>query len=392
MSLITEIKQFHSKWNVNLHKQPLSALAAHGIKVEENTTNKTQLKIRAFHYTILSAKRKSIRITNQYSPSSDWEEIREPFFYYERELQEFALQCLYLTNTILGECIVQRSAKKQLQVIYLKSLAIEDLLEEERVTLAQDLEKNKQISSEITFGTDLEIMFFNQQTKKYIDASMLINEKIGFDAAIALHQHRVFHPIIEVRPEPAHNMSELNSHLRCLYDRLKKETNKYNIEIVSTPNPVGRFFLGGHLHFGNVPVTFHHVRLLDCFLTIPFAIKERNPSLERRKSYGRLGSVKKNKFSGFEYRVLPTWFKRIPHCLPMLLWSEYLLHYGQKLYTPFLEECFVTSYYHPKQNNDELFTKWEEQYGPFIKDDYGKQLLNNYITYLKNYEIVENPI
>ena len=381
MILENEIRGFHESINYRLEQQSLSTLQYHGIKRTMDNGNRNQLKVRAFHYQILSTTR-SVNSSQLFkSDASAWEGLTGKSLYFEKELQEFALQCLYLTNTPLGECIVQRNGKRDVAVVQLKKLTTGQLMKTELLALQYELGKS-QLKQTMTFGADLELMLQNKKTKRFMNAGKLTNNEFGFDQAVAVHQNRVFHPIIEIRPKPSAIGEELHNNLLVLYQKFVNQTSKFHLNINTNPNPLSRFFLGGHIHFGNVPFTFQHVRLLDQFVAIPFAMAESEPSFMRRKSYGRLGSVRRNPYKGFEYRVLPTWFHLIPSALPLLQWIEYIMQNAHRLDATLFEDNSLRSYY-DQRFQDFSLDQWAIKYRECIVEEKGSLLFDNFVTYLK---------
>ncbi|MFN7250755.1 MAG: putative amidoligase domain-containing protein [Anaerobacillus sp.] len=382
MNLENEINSFHRRINYKLVQQPIMSLENHLIKVSRNFANRrTMLKVRAFHYTILSAKRSDFNSPLLTKSKPIWEETDQKSFYYEQELKDFALHCLYLTNTPLGECIVQRCSKKGVQVVQLQSLTVEQLTYSEQEYLAAYI-RNSHKDDQVTFGADLELMLRNNKTFKFMNGHLLKNMQFGYDDAIAIHKNRVAHPIFEIRPKPASKIEDLHNHLMILFQKFKRQTQIFDLQIITDPNPFGRFFLGGHIHFGNTPFTFQHVRLLDQYVAIPYALADKNPSFERRTSYGMLGAVRKNQYNGFEYRVLPTWFHIIPSCLPLLLWIEYLITNAHHIETLELNRASVTSYYNKDHQNYQL-DQWEKDNKKKFAEKKGERLFEPFVSYLK---------
>lgn len=332
--------------NNRLKKMHIETLNNHSIQiVDVGQIRRTQVKIRASQFEILTAERCISPGAMMVNEKLTWERITFNYLYYEKELIEFALQCLYLTNTRLGECIVQRCRKKDLAVVEINPLTSKQLTEAEIQTLARKFQQ-RPTSTEITYGCDLEFMLVNKRTNKFIRADQLSkHSQIGFDDAICLNGEEVSHPVFEMRPKPANKMTDLHSNLLRLHTKLTKEASLNKLALVTTANPHDRFFLGGHIHFGNIPFTFHRVEVLDHFLAIPLTLVETKPSFKRRNYYGRLGSVRKNKFNGFEYRVLPSWFSLIPDFLPVLQWIQFLLENADKLPSTKMTKIDLKAYY-----------------------------------------------
>ncbi len=377
-----ELQTFHNHFRLDRDSLPTAHLDEHGVvQIGNDEKNKTQLRVRAYHFYVLSTKRIVSSSAMLVEPSQVWEDVNQ-FYYFEKELQELALQCLYLTNTTLGECIVQRNGQREMQVVGLRSITFEQLTIQEKQLLTVEISKWSRNRRQLSFGADLEVMLRNTKTNKYLNGDMLEDHHFGFDEAIAIHKNKVFHPIIEIRPKPAMEMNGLHKNLLTLYHQLMTENERFHLETITEPNPIGRFFLGGHLHFGSIPFSFKHVRLLDQFVAIPFSLVEKKPSFQRRNRYGRLGSVRKNVYEGFEYRVLPTWFQFIPSCLPLLLWVEYLLENASTLIVPPFKPSYLRSYYVENERGATI-DQWFFDYREFFQDEIGVKLFHNYNTWLK---------
>lgn len=369
--------------NKRLTKTHRAILSAHRIKIiDEDMQKKTQVKVKASQFIILGAKRCISTSATLFNEKLKWVDINLDYLYYEKELIEFALQCLYLTNTLVGECIVQRCGKKDLAIVEIRSLTLMKLTETEIHKLDTQYEPVHNMNL-LTFGCDLELMLKNKQTNKFISGDQLVKiSQIGFDDAISINGGRVFHPVFEVRPKPANSMEKLHESLLVLHSKLEREAFLHHQEIITDANPLDRFFLGGHIHFGNIPFLFHNIRLLDQFLAIPLSKVETKPSFERRDYYGRLGSVRRNKFQGFEYRVLPTWFKQIPKFLPVLNWIEFLLKNADKLPSSEIAEIDLNAYYQNEYKVRSLDEWANDNIVFFMKNDGEMQFLT-FVNMLK---------
>lgn len=366
-----------------LEKTHIETLNNHNIQViDVGQIRRTKVKVIASDFKVLTAERCISPLAMLVNEKLAWEKITSSCFYYEKELIEFALQCLYLTKARLGVCIVQRCHKKDLAVVEIKPLTVEQLTETERQTLATNLHQPP-IKTKITYGCDLEFMLVNKQTNKFIKADQLSkHNQIGFDDAICLNGQEVSHPIFELRPKPANSMTELHHNLLHLHSKLTKEASLKKLALVTVANPYGRFYLGGHIHFGNVSLTFHHVQLLDKFLAIPIALVEIKPSFKRRNYYGRLGSVRKNKYNGFEYRVLPTWVSLIPDFLPVLQWVQFLLENADKLPSSKIAEIDLKAYYQTGSEQRSL-AEWIEGNKDFFIEIGGSNQFIAFVNTLK---------
>lgn len=382
MNLIEKIKIFHEHLNFIDYESNVSILKNHHIEFKEiNQLNKNCIKIRAFHFIVLSSHRTLSSSSMFVNKHIKWQQIERHDYYYEKELTEFALQCLYLSSIPLGECTVQRTGKKEISIIDIRKLDVHELTNCE-VEKIEGLIEKQDAQFATTFGTDLEIMFQNVKSKKYINVELSrVDERFGFDEAIALHKNRVFHPIFEVRPKPASSMEELHQHLLQLYHAITNELEKYHLLLVTNSNPVGRFFLGGHIHFGNALLSYKHVQVLDQFLAIPYSLIDQSPSVERRRQYGRLGSIRLNRYQGFEYRVLPTWFQFIPEILPVLKWVEYLIKNANVLMISTIPKKYLENYYNVE--NEITINQWSDENNIYFPDETALTLYNNFVECLK---------
>ncbi|MGO4887697.1 putative amidoligase domain-containing protein [Anaerobacillus sp. MEB173] len=342
-----KIKQFYEKIGHSTAKGMKEDLVDHGI----NVTNlfdrrKTSLKIRNFHYEILSCEvhyPKAVSVKNQIV----WENLdHSESFYMLTEMKELALQAMYFLNIPLGECIVQRNGKKSLSIFATNSLFTDELTSEEANKVCSIIESYERVRY-LSFGADVEVLIRNWMTNKWINVASFVAKdgNIGYDSAIALHENRVTHPVLELRPKYAYSGEELHGNLLREYNKLEDALRDRNLEAVGGSNPYGRYLLGGHLHLGNQPLTFKHVRVLDEYLALPFALLGEDGDLKRRQHYGRLGNIRRNLFQGFEYRTLPSWYRFIPTMLPMINWFEFLCRHSTELPNLLPTKSVITAYY-----------------------------------------------
>ncbi|MCD8502329.1 MAG: hypothetical protein LRY71_12525 [Bacillaceae bacterium] len=364
-------------------------LQQHHIEISDDF-NKRQyaVKVRNFHFFVLSYE--------VYCPQNsligvndlvEWSKLQQDdHFFMKDEMIRFAIQCLYLLRLPIGEIVVQRTKTNGMTVLSVRTLNDINLTQKE--TRLIEFYKKQQLSapSTITFGCDIEFMLYNKRTKRYVNAGRLALKKegaFGIDQAIAIHKLQVYHPIIEMRPKPGKSMKQLHTNLVSLYKQLTNYLQKHpDYVLITKPSINDRYRLGGHIHFGTVPFTFQHVSLLDQLVMIPFSIIEDSSALARRRNYGRLGSVRMNKFQGFEYRSFSSWVHLIPEISPLLNWIEYIMRHAMKITIPEVEGFEVTTYYHRPYDRLTFLSNWYQKYTPFI-DAQGLPLMKQFFKLIK---------
>lgn len=314
----------------DLAPQPVSVLHTHPVEMTNKLhPRKPVIRICNFHFMPLTVhcfipERTAVFRETDFS----WHEAGKEELSRFREGLQTALYALYVLNIPLGECIVQRESVRDYTIFQVKPLKVEELTATEKEKIFQLAEESSD-REPLTFGADAECLLQNRISGKWVSASSVMteNKTIGYDEAIAVKGNKVSHPILELRPKPATDGKRLHRHLCGLYAELKEHLGKNDLRVDT--EGVGRFHVGGHLHVGNQPLTFKHVRNLDIFLTLPFALIELGDPRARRQRFGRLGSARPNSYSGFEYRSLASWVQQIPELLPMLEWFCYLNEHAE---------------------------------------------------------------
>jgi hypothetical protein len=260
------------------------------------------------------------------------------------DMVQLALQCFYYLDIPIGECILQRGIDGEIVVYDVKQGTTEEHSKKYKEQSKRYVANYKEAK---TFGADVEGLLFHKKRNKYIIASSLLkeNNELGFDNAIVVKNFQVKNHILELRPQPAYSGEALYHNLILEFKKLKAITEKYKLTIVGGANPLNNLFLGGHLHIGNHQLTHHNVRIIDYFFTIPMSIIEIANPAKRRRNYGRLGSVRKNDYNGFEYRSLASWITNIPEMKTVLKWFVCLQKnshlFPQEKFSPTL----LTAYY-----------------------------------------------
>jgi hypothetical protein len=335
LELKTLIESFHQSISLHQDTKPKKHLERHHfITRNDFHRKKVALRVRNFHFVPLSVETYTPDPTLlQQHPVAKAKFVKsgEEEGYYKIGV-ETALQALYLLNIPFGECIVQRETSQKFSVYSIEPRLIEHATEDEQKRIERFM-LQYQKPRILSFGADIECLIRHTETKKFVAASSLVskNGMIGFDDAIAVTGTKVSHPILELRPKPAPTGEQLYRHLVSLHGQLATFLEKNCLCAFGGGNPYGRFFIGGHLHIGNQPITFKHVRNLDIFLAMPHATIESDQTAVRRTTFGRFGNVRKNDFNGYEYRSLSSWYNNIPNSLPMLHWFQYLNSYPERL-------------------------------------------------------------
>lgn len=319
----------------------LSALRCHPVKVVDRLHPRKQiLRIRNDHFTPLSVE--------IFTPEAS-AMLKRPDFQSHKARHEDALRftegiqtalyALYVLGCAHGECVVQREATGDYSVY-----SVQPVLESEKPEHRSD-------TGNLTFGADVECLLQRRKTGKWVAASSVIdlNGEIGYDDAISMKGKIVQHPIVELRPQPANSASLLHRNLLQLYERLEHFLQKNDLRAVVQGSD--RYHVGGHLHVGNQQPTFRLVGVLDHFLAIPFALTASGDARKRRQRFGRLGSVRPNAFSGFEYRVLPSWHPLIPEMKPVLEWFCYMIRHPDYFPELDFDEGMLKGYYSHSVSN-----------------------------------------
>ncbi|MDD2420777.1 MAG: hypothetical protein PHU78_01320, partial [Heliobacteriaceae bacterium] len=138
--------------------------------------------------------------------------------------------------------------------------------------------------NDILLGADPEFML--KSTKgRLVPAYTFFSQKgmVGCDQLRAIG---------ELRPAPRTSPQALTESIRNLLIRASNRIRRKSIRIVAGSWPFKRFPIGGHIHFGRLPLTFQLIRALDNYLLIPlFLVENKATSLKRRRHYGCLGDV-----------------------------------------------------------------------------------------------------
>ncbi|UCZ51644.1 hypothetical protein LGQ02_12295 [Bacillus shivajii] len=232
-------------------------------------------------------------------------------YYLGQELLDIVFQAAYYSDKRFFTVHVQRFGK-EIQMISMK--------------YAPTVHKREETNDKDypLLGSDFEVMLTNNETKKFVSVPMMEDEgrQVGVDRALIRKGFTFSQPILELRTKPVKSGIEL--HKECFRVKKKLEQNIKNkkLSVISGGNPHSRFYLGGHFHISNQRPTYETVNQLDQLVSIPLAAISKNEDINRRSSYGRLGSLRKNNYAGFEYRTLSSWYKYIDGGKPFFEWIE----------------------------------------------------------------------
>ncbi|HEU5141365.1 MAG TPA: hypothetical protein VFT51_15430 [Bacillales bacterium] len=315
-----------------------SALRFHPVQfIDKLHPSKPVLRVKNRHFEPVSVEYSLPNHSAVFAPTSrSWHEAGEEDILRFKEGVQIALYVLYALNVSSGQCVVQRESVRDYSVYQITGTSSLDWNGDP---------ENDQKARLLSYGADVECMVRNQKTGRWVSASSIMAENgtIGYDDTIAVNGKKVLRPILELRPQPAATARQLHRNLYDLYVKLESYLAKNYLQTVGSG--FGRFHVGGHLHVGQQPLTFQHVRNLDVFLAIPFALLETGDSRQRRRQFGKLGSARPNAFSGFEYRTLPSWYAFIPDLLPVLEWFCYINEHPDTFPTLNFSSKMLRGYY-----------------------------------------------
>ncbi len=161
---------------------------------------------------------------------------------------------------------------------------------------------------EVKLGADPEFMIANSRTRKMIPASDFFPRQgpVGCDnIRIPRRQQR---PIAELRPQPDISPIILHANIKATLEQANKMAPYRNIKLLAGSQPFSGYSIGGHIHFSNIGLSSHFLRVLDNYLGLPvFLLEDQQTAVKRRNKYGRLNDYRAKDYGGFEYRTLGSW-------------------------------------------------------------------------------------
>ncbi|ABZ83826.1 hypothetical protein HM1_0729 [Heliomicrobium modesticaldum Ice1] len=155
--------------------------------------------------------------------------------------------------------------------------------------------------TDVTLGADPEFMFKHSRSGRLVPA----NRFFQTDGPIGCDRRKA---IAEIRPAPKTAARELTQAIGALLAGAAAKVRKKPVRMLAGAMPLSQFPIGGHIHFGGLPLTFPILRALDNYLLIPlFLIERGDAAIRRRKYYGYIGDVRLKGPDRFEYRSPSSW-------------------------------------------------------------------------------------
>ncbi|MBM7094259.1 hypothetical protein JSY36_00705 [Bacillus sp. H-16] len=317
----------------------MNRLEAFQLDAGEENRRFFRMEVRSFEY-----EPESVSITSPYQERQTVSVHQLKNYYMGQEMIDTAFRAAYAQKLPGFYCKLQREGKK---------IIITDLKEN-----TTTMYKRKIVKEPVTFGADVEYMILCKKTGMF--QSLMINRDKAeehTDGALIRKGHTFYKPVFELHPAPGFSSGELHENLLTLFSRQEKRVGNSSYETISTSNPRDRFFLGGHLHFGNLCPSFKKTSQLDTLVALPMSLVDGAGGKERRNSrYGGLGNVRSNSFNGFEYRTLSSWYGRIPGSLMMFNWVEWVVKNELLPYFD-IPDAVVRSYHSGDLNTAEGFVQ-----------------------------------
>ena len=114
-------------------------------------------------------------------------------------------------------------------------------------------------------------------------------------------------PLVELRPRPRREPSQLAAELRRLLLAADERTEGAAASWRAGALPIPGLPLGGHVHVGGAALHGERLRALDNAVALPLRLLEPAGAAGRRPKYGALGDFRRQPHGGFEYRTPPSW-------------------------------------------------------------------------------------
>ncbi|WAH35331.1 putative amidoligase domain-containing protein [Alicyclobacillus dauci] len=180
-----------------------------------------------------------------------------------------------------------------------------DVFKDAMSSFVEREEQLKQNSpSNVTLGTDLEVMLRNAQGKMVLASNYFTRKgRVGCDdRSVNFDGKRL--PLMELRPAPDNSPNGLLINLRATMREATSRINRQMVEWRAGSMPFRPYCTGGHIHFSGIPFTSRFVKALDNYLGLPLmAVEDRKSANLRRPKYGFLGDIRHKEYGGFEYRT-----------------------------------------------------------------------------------------
>lgn len=269
---------------------------------EEETINRT------YEIVIADLEVLSVKASNHVKGKTQTKFIREKE---NQKVADMARRVVYLMGLDIAQVTIVLTAKRRYKVVQVDSspeLRDKDL---NRVIdqVKRMAERDHELKNiHVKMGADPEFMLLNSKTGKLISASEFFPREgvIGCDNfRVPNRQQR---PIAELRPHPEISPLELTGNIKQALNSASRLAPYRNIRWAAGSQPVGGYFIGGHIHFSSIKLDGGLLRALDNYLGIPvFLIENPTTAAKRRRKYGYLGDYRLKEHGGFEYRTPGSW-------------------------------------------------------------------------------------
>lgn len=163
---------------------------------------------------------------------------------------------------------------------------------------------------ELLIGADPEFIFVNEQDEIVPAVDVLKDDPFGsYGIDTVISNKQLTFPVAEIRPNPQETPQELFNEIESILQEVYENGVDNDYVWLAGGMPKGLLSLGGHIHFSGIALSSDLLRILDCFVGIPFSLTENVSILEerRQKRYGALGDFRRQEHGGFEYRTMSSW-------------------------------------------------------------------------------------
>lgn len=202
----------------------------------------------------------------------------------------------------------------------------------------------------VSIGADPEFMLRDGRTGRLILASRFFPKDglVGCDARFVRGLVSGY-PLAELRPEPSYSPLQLVENIKTTMNKALRLAPYSNVQWRAGSMPFAGFPIGGHVHFGGVPLSGQLIRVLDNYLAVTLLLlEEPSTARRRRKKYGYLGDFRYKEHGGFEYRTPASWLvspqvTKAVMCLAKVLASEYQFLTQDLFLLPSAQEAFIAA-------------------------------------------------
>lgn len=163
---------------------------------------------------------------------------------------------------------------------------------------------------ELLIGADPEFIFVNEQDEIVPAVEVLHDDPLGrYGIDTVISNKQLTYPVVELRPNPQETPQALFDEIETILREVNENGVDQEYRWLAGGMPKGILALGGHIHFSGVALSSELLKMLDCFVGIPYALTYKVSTLEERrlKRFGALGDFRRQEHGGFEYRTLSSW-------------------------------------------------------------------------------------